>query len=182
MKKLLVLLASLAMILAMTACGQKDAPEQGELTTEVTEEAPENLDALAGTTYEITAVETDIGGGWTAAELDPAYPEKLVFATDGTYEETTWEPDWESGDFETLVEKKYTGTYAVNGNDVTLTQDEITSETASAETEPMSEEMTEALKSTVTIEGDTIVIQNNYTKLSDGTEMSGSKRIYTKAQ
>lgn len=102
----------------LAACGGKSettAETEEEVVTEEEETTPEPRDVLSGTTYKVTKYEyLNEGGEWTEAVLDPETATTLTFYDDGTYLRTFYEPDYASGDYETLsVKKEYTGEYEV---------------------------------------------------------------------
>ena len=183
---LLKLLTSICLILALvfslSACGggseapaEEAAPEEvtEEAVTEeeVAEEAPK--DVLAGNTYEFTSGEIEVSEGEFQKLAEPGENvPKFEFGEDGTYVETTFEPDFESGDFETTYETKYTGTYSVDGNNVTITRDPVDGKPDTA---------AELLNYTYTIEGDTLVISRPFEQKED-TTYPGQKVVYTKVQ
>ena len=185
MKKLFLILLSLAMTVTVVACGSSEPVETEEPEAEV------ELDVLAGTTYEMTSYEYDEGNGWEKGEVSKDQIPKIHFNEDGTYEETVYEPDYESEDFETLYEKKYTGTYTVDGDSVTLKSDlEATEEpemtTEDGEVVPLTDEEKEALKYDIKIVDNTIVMQMDYAKITkdngDISEYPGSRSTYTKVE
>lgn len=182
LKLLTTISLTLALVLSLSACGGgSEAPAEEAAPEEVTEEAvteeevteEASKDVLAGTVYEFTSGEMELADGEAQALAEPGENvPKFEFGEDGTYVETTYEPDMESGDLETLHETKHTGTYSVDGNNVTITRD------AADENPELAEQLS---KYTYTIEGDTIIISRPFEQDGD-TVVPGQKLVYSKVQ
>jgi hypothetical protein len=178
------------MMSMLAACSGKEEPAQEpeteEVAEEVVEEEPKN--PLAGTSYVLTEFQYENENGeMVDEEVDPKKAPSFDFNEDGTYTETYHSPDLDSGDLETLYEKKRTGKYEIiDGNQLKITADP--EENADAEN---AEEANEAVKQmeeyiasiTYTIEGDTItqVVEGKEITAEDSVAtIPGRKMVYTK--
>ena len=175
------------MIFAMAACGKDAAPETTDTeTSEVTEEAS---DALAGTTYQLSAISYEgEDGNMVDGTVDADHPDIIVFGTDGTYSETFYEPDYENDDPDTLLERKVDGTYTIDGSTVTLSTRVV--EPTSADEElpegsmPITEEEAKAMTPTITLEGSDLVFTTEHFEHANdnGSTMviTATKNVFTK--